>query len=173
MNKAYITLIIGFCCLNFNLTNAQYIFVNNQDLTFSSYSIEEVQRLTFENNQMILRLFDGTEFSFDLSDLANYRYDDQSMSTEDFLAEANAWDLSVYPNPSKNMVNISFNLIDASPITYQVFDIKGRKLLEKKLHMLSEGQNNIEVSLGHLPEGFYLLQLANERVKISRKLIKN
>jgi len=173
MQKKYFYLTALFCLLNFNLVISQSIFVNNQDQTSSSYSIEDVQRLTFENNQMILRLFNGTEFSFDLTDLDNYRYEDETMSTENFLAQANAWELTTYPNPSKDMVNISFNLIDASPITYQIFDIKGRKILEKKLPMLSQGKNNIEVSLGHLASGTYLLQLATDRVKISRKLIKN
>lgn len=172
MTKNYFLLFL-ICCFNVFLATSQNIFVNNQDQTSSSYSIEEVQRLTFEDNQMILRFFDETEFSFDLSDLANYRYDDQTMSTETFLAQANAWELNVYPNPTKDVVNISFNLLDASPITYQVFDIKGRKILEKKLPMLAQGKNSIEVSLGDLAAGTYLLQLATDRVKISRKLIKN
>lgn len=152
---------------------SQNIFVNNQDQTSSSYSIEEVQRLTFEDNQMILRLFDGTEFNFSLSELANYQYNDQTMSTETFLAQANAWELNVYPNPTKDVVNISFNLLDASQISYIVFDIKGRKVMEKKLPMLDQGKNNIDISLGDLASGTYLIQLATEHVKISRKLIKN
>lgn len=171
MEKNYFLFFL-ICCFNVFLATSQNIFVNNQEQTSSSYSIDEVQRLTFEDNQMILRLFDETEFSFDLSDLANYRYD-QTMSTETFLAQANAWELNVYPNPTKDVVNISFNLLDASPITYQVFDIKGRKILEKKLPMLAQGKNSIEVSLGDLAAGTYLLQLATDRVKISRKLIKN
>lgn len=173
MKKSYSYLIILFCLLNCNLTNAQNIFVNNQDQTSSSYSIEEVQRLTFENDQLILRLFSGTEFSFSLSNLANYRYGDQTLNTESFLAEANAWDLNIYPNPSKDVVNISFNLLEATSVTYQVFDLKGRKMIERKLPMLAKGKNNIEFSLKLLSSGTYLIQLATERVKISRKLIKN
>lgn len=173
MKNTYAYLIFWSCFLNFYLTSAQNIFVNNQDQTSSSYSIEEVQRLTFENDQLILRLFNGAELSFSLSNLANYRYGDQTLNTESFLAEANAWNLDIYPNPSKDVVNISFNLLEATSVTYQVFDLKGRKMIERKLPMLAKGKNNIEFSLKLLSAGTYIIQMATERVKISRKLIKN
>jgi hypothetical protein len=43
-------------------------------------------------------------------------------------------DLSVYPNPFKDFINIKFSKPTLFPVTIQVFDIRGRLVLEQQFH---------------------------------------
>jgi hypothetical protein len=73
-------------------------------------------------------------------------------------------DLVIYPNPTKNELNISSteNLQDA---IYTIFDINGRRILNAKLT-----QNTIDVSV--LNTGNYILRIVSGNKIKSQKFIK-
>ena len=84
----------------------------------------------------------------------------QSLSVEDFELSG----LVIYPNPVKNLINLETS-VDLYGRIATVFDLNGKKILNKKLE-----SNTLDVS--NLQGGFYILRLEQDGKTINRKFIK-
>jgi hypothetical protein len=73
--------------------------------------------------------------------------------------------LNVYPNPVKESV-VFDNVNISESATIAIFDIRGRKVMEKQL----SGNNRMPVS--NLPKGLYIYKLTNNGLTYSGKLLK-
>jgi hypothetical protein len=74
--------------------------------------------------------------------------------------------LSIFPNPATKNVTIQF--IDLNNPTLQVYDIKGRVLLNQNLNNTS---NTIDIS--GLPSGMYLFKVTSDQGTATSKVVKN
>jgi hypothetical protein len=100
---------------------------------------------------------------------------DGTISTEskviDLIRET-AQEIRVYPNPSKEQVNVEFSSTQASNITVQVSDMQGRVMLKAE-HQVAEGLVRVPVQINHLPAGNYMVQvLSNTQVIGQQAMVK-
>lgn len=76
--------------------------------------------------------------------------------------------IAVYPNPAKNLLNVNFVSSQAISVQIQVFDMKGKVLLQK-IEKANYGSNNFQLDLKNLISGTYYLELGSdirsERIK--------
>lgn len=74
--------------------------------------------------------------------------------------------VSVYPNPTKGIINI--NLADASSdkTVLNLYDIQGRKILSKESHNSQETLN-----IENLSDGIYMLSIESGSLKTTKKVI--
>ncbi|MCX7650355.1 MAG: Omp28-related outer membrane protein, partial [Flavobacteriales bacterium] len=80
-----------------------------------------------------------------------------SVSTEE--PEKPLFVTTLFPNPAKEVVNISFHLEKAEPTEVNVYDLNGRLLINKALGTQT-GQQQIALPVDALPEGHYLVTVA-------------
>lgn len=66
----------------------------------------------------------------------------------------------LYPNPSKDNVNLEFDLNGSQQITFTAYDIVGRKIFDETTEFPS-GSNSHLLNFADLPIGIYYLQLKN------------
>ena len=67
----------------------------------------------------------------------------------------------VRPNPTGQDLNISFYLPDGAPVTCEVLDLAGRRMLFRDLGAPGPGSHVLDLTAGHaLPSGVYLIRLA-------------
>lgn len=65
---------------------------------------------------------------------------------------------TVYPNPAKTVVTVSFTMTASETISLRLFDLKG-SLLWQQQYQANAGQNSLQIDrIGMLPDGLYLLQ---------------
>jgi hypothetical protein len=69
-------------------------------------------------------------------------------------------DLSLYPNPVQNTLNIQLGQQVKGQVNVRVLDSKGTVVLERS-GLYPANTNFIQLEVGHLPYGKYLLQLTN------------
>ncbi len=84
--------------------------------------------------------------------------------------------MSVYPNPAKDIVNIEFVTTTTAKYAIELFDIVGKKLMEKQLGNLNIGNQQIQLSTNqlNLPSGSYLISLTqNGERKNSKVFVVN
>lgn len=91
---------------------------------------------------------------------------DPNMSVE----ENEFSNLKVYPNPTKDVVNIEFETATFGKTKFDIFDINGRlvKTTESDLQNETKHQINIE----QFTSGTYILVITNAKKTSSRKIIK-
>jgi hypothetical protein len=84
------------------------------------------------------------------------------------LDEYDGGDFMMYPNPAKNkfkVKSIKFKVYDA---TLEIYDLHGRKLLEKQI---PAGSLTFEIDVSSLESGVYGCKLITENKSITKKLI--
>ncbi|MDT8413237.1 MAG: Ca2+-dependent phosphoinositide-specific phospholipase C [Vicingaceae bacterium] len=72
--------------------------------------------------------------------------------------------LTVYPNPTSNLINISYTQFLSLPSTFTLFDITGRIVKTQNYTPQNEGKQQISFSVAQLKEGtyFYTLQVGEQ-----------
>lgn len=76
--------------------------------------------------------------------------------------------LTLYPNPTKDQVVISLPHTYGKPLSIEVFDALGRRVLEKRI----TAQPEMSISLGSLSPGVYQVLVSTENRYYQAKLIK-
>jgi subtilisin family serine protease/Leucine-rich repeat (LRR) protein len=74
----------------------------------------------------------------------------------------------ISPNPTNQNVQISFNIMPVSDVFVTVFDSKGSNISQQQF----APHNQIELSLSHLPQGFYIVKVQTNNQVQSHKLMK-
>jgi photosystem II stability/assembly factor-like uncharacterized protein len=76
--------------------------------------------------------------------------------------------ISLFPNPAKETLTLSFGTPVKSVSRIQLFSLDGR--LMEKINVPS-GENKIEINVSGYPEGLYLLKITNALLSESRRLL--
>ncbi|MGV8114236.1 MAG: DUF4397 domain-containing protein [Lentimicrobium sp.] len=70
-----------------------------------------------------------------------------------------AQNLIAYPNPASAMVNISFDLKNSVPVSYEIYNTSGRMIMNTNLGTLNAGNHLNRINTSVLPSGFYLVKI--------------
>lgn len=88
-----------------------------------------------------------------------------ALQTENFDA---SFQVSFYPNPSKNFLNINKGILNESNYTVSIINLEGKTVLEKEF-VKPKLIETIDIS--SCTKGMYLMQLVSGDKKISKKII--
>jgi hypothetical protein len=81
---------------------------------------------------------------------------------------------NLYPNPAKQVCNLMFYLTKESVIEISVSDISGKKILMKEPQEYGNGKQIIELQLGNLTDGVYIVKFSvNQNSCFQKLLIRN
>lgn len=81
-------------------------------------------------------------------------------------ADFNSISFTVYPNPTKGIINIESSGYTADNTTYELFDVQGRKVISKQSSTAIETLN-----VENLSDGIYMLTIQNSLGKTNKKII--
>lgn len=92
----------------------------------------------------------------------DYNGDSESFSPKSIVLLNCLNDLTVYPNPANEMINIAINDNGASSAGDIYFvDVAGKAVLQEKVEF-SKDQQHVKINVSQLPAGIYMLQFASE-----------
>jgi photosystem II stability/assembly factor-like uncharacterized protein len=84
---------------------------------------------------------------------------------------------SVFPNPVRYKFKVQSANFKVEDVTIELFDLNGRKLLEKQIPARPAGgpagNETVEVDVSGLEGGVYFCRLNNENISVTKKLIIN
>jgi len=171
-NKIKLCVLVVLSLLLCTSSMAQSIHFNYNDGTNASYNLQDVRKITFDADVMNLHLLDGSIYSWNVSSIGYYEYDESSVNIEEWLHQANAWDVAVYPNPTNGLLNVQFNLPKEDKILIGLYDVQGKLVLEKSLGNSALGEHKEMLDLTHLPNGTYVCRISGEHNTITKKVLK-
>lgn len=79
--------------------------------------------------------------------------------------------ISIYPNPANNFVSVSLKLKNAETLKFQIYDIRGRKIIEKEEN-IGAGSTLKALPVHHLSDGIYILKIEGNDIHYSQKIVK-
>ena len=152
MKKIYI-IIAAFFCVS---VNAQTMYVRPITGNQSTYPVAGIQKLTFDNGNMLVTNKSGANGTHALSGLRYLNFADLTLQTS--IPEMATNKFYAYPNPASHMLNIAGSNPMQRVENIQILSLEGRLLMQQK--PVNESAPQIDISA--LPQGMYLCKISNQ-----------
>lgn len=149
--KLLLLLLITITTLTVKAQDINFNFYNGNQ---QSYNIEDIRKITFDNNLMILHLNDGSIFTIDTETIEGNSYTQSSA-----LSNINDLQINVFPNPVENELNVSAN----GEVTITILDQNSKTIIET---------NNSTIDVSNLTPATYIVIVKVNNITKSVKLIK-
>ncbi|MDA9986566.1 T9SS type A sorting domain-containing protein [Crocinitomicaceae bacterium] len=163
------SIILGFLLSIIASVNAQTIDFNYTDGTTSSYNLNDIRKITFDVDVMNLHLWDGTIYSWDVNTVGQYEYNEGTVGV---LEELNELQLTIFPNPAEDLLNLNFHNTNQGKMIMELYDIAGNMVLRRDFIELGSGLNQQSIDVSEIKSGIYNCRLIFENSSITRKIIK-
>jgi hypothetical protein len=85
-------------------------------------------------------------------------------------AESLIENLEIYPNPSRDIFNVSFTSVDKQDLRVRILNIIGEELINKNLEQFV-GEYTKQINLSAYPKGIYFLEIEMDDGVINKKLM--
>jgi hypothetical protein len=155
------------------VTKAQSIYFNFTNGTNTSYNLDNVRKITFDNDLMNLHLWDGSIYAWNVSTIGYYQYEQTNLNIQECLNDANSMDVSVFPNPTSSSFNVRFNLLKEDIISISLFDMLGNVISEKKIGKLVSGQYQETFDLTNLYQGIFICRIQGQYQSVTKTILQN
>ena len=148
----FIAILFGFAIAH----GQNVLVINLTDNTKVATPFSNIQKITFNGDNMLLKTTNGAENSYLLDNITSITFLNE-VSINEF---AEAIDVNIFVNASGEIVVESPHQINK----LTVFDLTGKE-------MAASSQNKMSVNF--LPIGLYILQVATDKGFVTKKFIKN
>lgn len=146
---------IGYDWKSFNMTTYQYD-IEDSLVYFVEDANQDIYKVIF------------TDFGGSAN--GNYIFTKELVGTvglEEEIAQNTI--LNVYPNPAKDIVNITFNA-KRNNTQIAIYDLTGKQVVSEQINV-GEGLNRHQISVSNLNKGIYFLKLVSGNHSSTEKLI--
>lgn len=152
----------AFFCISIN---AQTMFVRPISGSQITYTVADIQRLTFNNGNLFVFNETSLNGTFNLADNRYINFADLTLgTTSPVLFESKFY---LYPNPSNQWLNIGNENPTQTLKLVEILSINGKLLTQQKT---LTSDNQIDIST--LPKGIYLCKITSGNTTQTLKFIK-
>lgn len=106
----------------------------------------------------------GNEFWYK-DDIAMYSEDCGYSAVQESISDT---DILVYPNPAVSIINLQSLIFSQQPSVIEIYDLNGRKLIEKHI---PAGSEVTEIDVSQLKNGIYFCTISAQEKSATQKLI--
>jgi poly(beta-D-mannuronate) lyase len=144
--------------------SAQTMYISQKSGTSVSYDVNTVNKMTFSNGNMNVIKVDNASDMYALSTIQHVRFGEIPSALRNITVSNK--ELSVFPNPVKDILNIKN--IPSENSTIVITSIEGKQMMTKQLN----SSEHVGIDVSRLPNGFYLCKLYNGTNILSTKFLK-
>ena len=148
-----------------SMTQAQTMYVRPVLGSQTSYPVADIQKLTFDNGNMLVTNNTGVSGSFAISGLRYVSFTDFNLATTNPELATNKF--YAYPNPANHILNISGSNTIQRVDNIQILSLEGRLLMQQK-----PANDALQVDISALPQGMYLCKITNGNQQQTLKFLK-
>ncbi len=154
-----------FTLFFFTGVNAQTMYVRPLIGSQTSYPVSNIQKLTFENGNLIVSNISGSNGTFVLAENRYINFTDLTLGTNNPVPTENKFYL--YPNPSNQRLNIANLIQNQTPNLIEIISIEGKLLM----HLYPTSADS-QIDISALPQGIYLCKITNNNQIQTLKFFK-
>ena len=157
-------------------SNTDYFIVQRSSDGVNFNEIGQVIAAGYSNNENAYAFMDNSPvvgqnlYRVVNVDKTGGSFDSQIVEVNYFRPESLSWG-TVGPNPASEYLDMSFYSPKASKMSYQVFDLGGKLVLESQIDAVNGG-NTARLDVSQLNAGSYFLALQSSTEKLTRKFVK-
>mgnify|MGYP002883855859 CR=1 FL=1 len=150
-------LIVLICSISLS-SIGQNMTLNENSGNSSSYSIATINKITFQSGDVVIETQSSTD-NFSIGGVRSLVFGQLITETQDI--EQAVQELSAYPNPCEDVLNISQNTTDAR---YFIYDLNGSLVQSDKAFSA--------INVSNLTPGIYFFTLVDKTNTQTLKIIK-
>jgi len=135
------------------------------DASIEGSLLKNIQRLSFPDDNLSVKTFDGNEAVYILEDIAKLDFGDVITTDVATPQTSNSIDVIVYVTPAGDVVVES----PAAVKSLTLFNIDGKVLLRT---VETRHATSLQTNLSAFPTGVYLLHVETEQGTVAKKIIK-
>ncbi len=79
----------------------------------------------------------------------------------------------VYPNPSRDFINLSFDLQSFSMVSLKLYSLSGQVIIDRPVEYTSAGNNELKFDIRSLSKGIYICSLKTGDGETTKKIVKH
>jgi hypothetical protein len=79
--------------------------------------------------------------------------------------------LNIYPNPTKEIINIEFEIEKDQKVSFSLYDAMGRKTQDVSIKQYQTGKHKHQLNLANLPKGTYYVKINFENKEMNKLII--
>ena len=158
------------------IVQAQKLNVHFYDNTSSSFEVKDVRSLTFSADSLNVTTNDGVMHSWPFNFINYYNYSKKATSNSTSDLEEKNSNLLIYPNPSKGILNLNFDNINAQKgKAYEVivYDQTGKIVVRKSYVSDNANEEKRQLNLNTLTNGNYVCEVRMDHYTIRQSFILN
>jgi len=140
------------------LSIGQNMTLNQNSGNSSSYSISDIKKITFQSGDVVIETQTSTD-NFSIVGVRNLVFGNIITETEDITQVYQ--ELSAYPNPCEDVLNISQNTTDAR---YFIYNLNGS--------LIQSDKASSRINVSNLTTGIYFFTLVDKTSTQTLKIIK-
>ena len=114
----------------------------------------------------------STTLTPNTSQSIEFNFSKDDAITAFFEAEAIPFEISISPNPVDNIAQVHFVLDEVSPVLIHLYDVRGRLLKTHDFGRVGGGHQQLDIDMGNLPQGVYLLEAKRSGASTIAKIVK-
>jgi len=157
-------------CLFFCQAQSFDLLIKEKSGTITSFELNNVRRLTFNDHTINVRKWDTNESNYALSNLQFLSF---GTSTGIVPIEGEQYDkIKLFPNPVSELLNCEFTTDKFEDFDLQIIDIDGKVIIQKK-YLIVNGLNRITIPVSLLQNGIYFIRIQNSEMNRTLKFVKN
>lgn len=148
---------------------SQNLVINLLDDSQEIFPISSINSIKFGASTMILNEIDGTVTTWNINDIVDYSFDDTLSLYELDLTYHNK--LTIYPNPTKNLLTIDFYSNQSENINIEIVDALGR-IVDLLYNGSNQGRTVYEWNV-NVSNGTYYCKITTDTKLIVKPFIVN
>ena len=166
------TFAITFLLLVFSsavYVNAQNLVITYEGGLKKSYSVGNIQKITFSSGKMYINSSSSTE-NYALSNLQSLKF---SLNPVDGIIQSilPSNNFYIFPNPVSEVLNFSISSDKDINYNVDIYSISGAKMTSIQA-IAQAGQNTFQTNISNLPNGIFLIKLNYNNSTQTLKFIK-
>ncbi len=146
---------------------AQTMYVKESSGTQTTYTLSNIQKMSFSSGYLTVTKTDNSSEVFALSDLRYLNFSDITADLQENLS-VKSQQLKVYPNPVGDILNIDLTGMSEAEGTLSILNFEGKTLVNKQVN----GVGILSLDISSLPTGIYLCRYSNASEIKTVKIIK-
>lgn len=159
-------LLLTAIALGLNTIQAQTMYVRPMVGSQTAYPVNNIQKLTFDNGNLIVTNTTGPSGTFALADNRYINFTDLTLGTNSSVVTESKF--YVYPNPSSQWLNISSSNTLHRVSQIEILSLEGRLLMQQK----PANESATQVNISALPQGMYLCRITSGNQQQTLKFLK-
>ena len=158
------------------LFSSFYFFSQNVIFTFSNetqieYGVDEVEKITFDNNLLSVYLTNTTVVSWSLSSIKSYTHSDSGLGVAVNTSLFIDTEVSLYPNPSNGSLKVKYTVLEPVIVSVSLFNQEGKLCLTRSEHHAVPDTKIMKLELNEFSSGTYNCVIESGAQRISTKII--